>query len=152
LLPRERLRAEADKSIRLLVEYAKPLQPRTIILFGSYARGDFTESSDIDLCVIAEKMPDEELERRTLPHMHRIPKVRLIGFLPNEFIEYLRTMRFLAFDIVADGIMIYDDGLYDKIRQTFDEVIKARGIIRLERGWKISKSGPQPEGQKISTW
>ena len=34
-----------------------------IILFGSYARGDYTEHSDIDLMVLADY---EETERRTL--------------------------------------------------------------------------------------
>jgi len=48
-------------------------------------------------------------------------------------------MRFLAFDIVADGIVIYDDGLYRKIRETFEEVVKTRGISRLRHGWKTSK-------------
>jgi len=134
------LKAEADKSIRLLVEYSKPFQPRTIILFGSYARGDFTESSDIDLCLIADKMPKEELPRRTLPDMPKIPKLKVIGFLPEEFLEYIRTIRFLAFDIVADGIIIYDDGLYRKIREAFDDVIRTYGICRQRHGWKISSS------------
>jgi len=139
LLPRERLRAEAEKSIHRFVELAKVFQPRAIILFGSYARGDFTENSDIDLCLIADKMPEEELARRTLPDMPRIPKVRAIGFFPAEFLEFLRSIRFLAFDIVADGIIIYDDGLYKEIRQTFDEMIKIRRISRLRHGWKTSE-------------
>jgi len=144
-LPRERLKAEADKSIRLLVECAKPLRPRTIILFGSYARGDFTESSDIDLCIIAENMPKEELARRTLPNLPSIPNVTALGFLPEEFLEYIKTTRFLAFDIVADGIIIYDDGLYRKIRETFEDVTREEGIQRLRHGWKISKPTPSQQ-------
>jgi len=139
-LPRERLKAEADKSIRLLVKYAKPLQPRAIILFGSYARGDFTESSDIDVCLIADKMPKEEMSRRTLPDVPKIPKIKVIGFLPEEFLEYIRTIRFLAFDIVADGIVIYDDGSYGKIREAYDDAIRTYGICRQRHGWKISGS------------
>ena len=140
MLPRERLKAEAEKSIRLLMEQAKHLQPRTIILFGSYARGDFTESSDIDLCIIADNMPKEELARRTLPDMPGIPKVTIIGFLPEEFLKYIRTIRFLAFDIIADGIIIYDDGLYKKIREAFNDVIRTHGICRQRHGWKISSA------------
>jgi len=109
------------------------------MLFGSYARGDFTESSDIDLCIIAENMPKEELARRTLSHLPSIPKVTAIGFLPEEFLEYVKTIRFLALDIVADGIIIYDDGLYRKIRETFEDVTREQGIQRLRHGWKISK-------------
>lgn len=139
MLPKERLRAEAQEAVGLLVERAKPLKPRTIILFGSYARGDFTESSDIDLCLIADRMPDDEFARRTLPDMQEIPKVRVMGFLPDEFLEYLRDMRFLAFDIVAEGIPICDDGLYRKIRGAFDDLVQKHGITKLPHGWRISK-------------
>jgi len=144
LLPRERLKAEAEKSIRLLLEHVKPYQPRTIILFGSYARGDFTESSDIDLCLIADNMPREELPRRTLPDMPKIPKLKVIGFSPDEFLQYIRTLRFLAFDIVADGIVIHDDGLYGKIRETFDDTIRRYGISRQRHGWRIGSPPVEP--------
>jgi hypothetical protein len=50
----------------------------------------------------------------------------------------VRGLRFLAFDIVADGIVIYDDGLYGKIRETYREAIKAHGVTRLRNGWRIS--------------
>jgi predicted nucleotidyltransferase len=139
LLPREELKAEAEEEARVFLKQAKPLQPRALILFGSFVRGNFTEASDIDLCLIADKMPGEELARRTLPDLPRPAKVRPIGFEPDEFLRYLRGLRFLAFDIVADGIIIYDDGLYGKIQETYQEVIKRHGVTRLRNGWKISK-------------
>lgn len=139
MLPREKLRAEAEEAARVFLEQAKPFQPRAAILFGSYARGNFTEGSDIDLCLIADKMPEEELARRTLPDLPRPPKVRAIGFEPEEFLRYLRGLRFLALDIVADGIVIYDDGLCRKIQETYHEVIKRHGVTRLRNGWRISK-------------
>jgi len=139
MLPREKLRAEAEKAARVFVEQAKPLQPRAVILFGSYARGDFTEASDIDLCLIADKMPEEELARRALPDLPRPPKVRAIGFGPEEFLRHIRGLRTLAFDIVADGVVIYDDGLYRRIWETYHEVIKRHGVTRLRNGWRISK-------------
>jgi len=139
LLPREKLRAEAEEAVRLQIEQAKPLRPRTILLFGSYATGNFTQGSDIDLCVIADGMPEDELARRTLPDLQRVPKVRVIGFGPEEFLEYLKDLRFLAFDIVADGVVAYDDGLYGKIRETYEEMIRKHGITRLRHGWSASR-------------
>ena len=38
-----------DQATRLLVEAS---QPEKIILFGSYARGDFAKDSDLDFLVI----------------------------------------------------------------------------------------------------
>jgi len=37
-----------------IVEKLKPLNPKRIILFGSYAYGTPTEESDLDICVITE--------------------------------------------------------------------------------------------------
>jgi hypothetical protein len=141
-LPREKLKAEAEEEARVFLEKAKPFKPRALILFGSFARGNFTEASDIDLCLIADKMPEDELARRTLPDLPRPAKVRAIGFEPDEFLRYLRGLRFLAFDIVADGIIIYDDALYGKIQETYHEVIKRHGVTRLKNGWRISKPRP----------
>jgi hypothetical protein len=138
LLPKERLKAEAKEAARKLVGLARELRPSVIILFGSYAKGNFTETSDIDICLIADKMPTDELTRRTLPGLEKPCKVRVIGFQTEEFFDYLRTLRFLAFDIVADGVVIYDNGVFGKIRSTYEHVIKAHGIVRLEHGWKFS--------------
>ena len=139
MLPKEKLRAEAKEAVRLFIQEARSLRPRAVILFGSYASGNFTERSDIDLCLIADKMPEEEFARRTLPDLPTPPKVRVIGFEPEEFLQYLRGLRFLAFDIVADGIVVYDDGLYEEVWETYSEAIKSHGITRLRQGWKISK-------------
>ncbi len=37
-----------------IVEKLKPLNPKKIILFGSYAYGIPTDNSDLDLCIITE--------------------------------------------------------------------------------------------------
>ncbi len=44
-----------SEATRLLVEAANP---EKIILFGSYARGDFTKDSDLDLLVIVPRLVD----------------------------------------------------------------------------------------------
>ena len=38
---------------------AAATRPATVIVFGSYARGDATESSDVDLVVIEPELPDK---------------------------------------------------------------------------------------------
>ncbi|WIM04539.1 MAG: nucleotidyltransferase domain-containing protein [Candidatus Nitricoxidivorans perseverans] len=37
-------------------------QPSKVILFGSYARGDATEDSDLDLMVVEPEVPDRAAE------------------------------------------------------------------------------------------
>ena len=61
------------EAIRTLVAEA---QPQKIVLFGSYARGDAREDSDLDLLVVQDKVEDKAREmvrlRRALRPL-RIP-------------------------------------------------------------------------------
>jgi len=55
--------AEQDikNMVNTIVQQSHPLR---IILFGSYATGDFTETSDIDLCIIEKDAFDATHSRR----------------------------------------------------------------------------------------
>jgi predicted nucleotidyltransferase len=80
------------EAVRTLVEAA---HPERVILFGSYARGDARDDSDLDLLVIEREVPDKAKEmvrlRRALRPL-RIPvdvlvasvaEVEDIGHLPG---------------------------------------------------------------------
>ncbi|MCK0507625.1 nucleotidyltransferase domain-containing protein [Aromatoleum anaerobium] len=49
-----------SKAVRRLVAAAHA--PTRVIVFGSYARGDATEESDLDLMVIEREIPDATAE------------------------------------------------------------------------------------------
>lgn len=49
---RQRIPLEAIEDV--VRQIAKQFKPRQIILFGSYARGDFRPQSDVDLLVVME--------------------------------------------------------------------------------------------------
>jgi predicted nucleotidyltransferase len=53
---------------------AREAQPLKVILFGSYARGDAREDSDVDFLVIEREVPDKNAEmvrlRRALRPLH----------------------------------------------------------------------------------
>ncbi len=67
------MRANLQTALQTLIEAAKP---ERIILFGSHARGDASEESDLDLLVIEAHVPDRAREmvrlRRALRPL-RIP-------------------------------------------------------------------------------
>lgn len=48
---------------RLIEVISKNYTPDKIILFGSYARGDYHEGSDVDLVIIKDNVPDNFLRR-----------------------------------------------------------------------------------------
>lgn len=138
MLPREWLRKEAEGLLKSFLEEAQPLAPRCVMLFGSYAKGNFTEGSDIDVCVIAENLPRDELARRCLTGLYSTPKVRAIGFYPDEFLQYLRGLRFLAYDIVADGVLIHDDGFFSEVERVYSNCLREHGIMREKKGWRMA--------------
>lgn len=138
-MPRERLSKGLDRELRSFLGRIRGLSPRCVILFGSYARGDFTEGSDADVCVIAERLPNEELKRRTLFSIPMEGRIRAIGFAPDEFLRYLRTGRFLAYDIMAEGVTLFDDGFYSKARREYEICLEKYGITREYDGWRIRR-------------
>jgi len=138
LLPRERLRKEADKLLKSFLEEIQPLAPKCVVLFGSYARGDFTEGSDIDVCVIAENLPRDELARRCLTGLYSTPNIRAIGFHPEEFLQYLTGLRFLSYDIMADGVVLYDSGFFSEMKRVYGCCLRKHGIVREKKGWNVT--------------
>ncbi len=61
-------REEIDAAVRILAETARPAR---IILFGSHARGDAREDSDIDLLVIEPRVEDRAREMVRLRRLLR---------------------------------------------------------------------------------
>ena len=53
---------EIKKTIlKFKADIQNDLNIKKIILFGSYAKGNYTENSDIDVCVIAENIENDYL-------------------------------------------------------------------------------------------
>jgi predicted nucleotidyltransferase len=56
--------------INYIVEkIVREIQPEKIILFGSYARGDFGEDSDLDLFIIKNSEESSRIVRRKVDHL-----------------------------------------------------------------------------------
>jgi uncharacterized protein len=47
---------------RYINRVTKEILPKKIILFGSYARGNFTENSDIDIAVVVDEIEGDFLD------------------------------------------------------------------------------------------
>ena len=97
---------EMSRCIRLLTEYGSP---EKIILFGTLAKGEVHEWSDIDLVIV---------ERTQLPFFQRIKKVRkliqpkvgmdIIVYTPEEFDQLCSDRSFFQEEIIGKGEIVYE--------------------------------------------
>ncbi|MCX8189206.1 MAG: nucleotidyltransferase domain-containing protein [Nitrososphaeria archaeon] len=89
MLPKEKLKELMSAKISDFLKQIENVKPKLVILFGSYARGNFTEDSDIDVYVVAESLPTNIFERRSMSRLYKVQGLKAIGYYPTEFIEML---------------------------------------------------------------
>ena len=84
-----------------------PDRLKEIILFGSYARGDFLDGSDIDVVLLLENLTDIFMEReKYFPIICRISLENdtVVSIVPFDFDEFQRKRTPLILNIKKEGI------------------------------------------------
>ncbi len=125
-----------------------------IVLFGSRSRGEGGSSSDWDLFLIAEGLPDNRFDRQ----------LALRGLLPAQSAgvsmvaktrgEFETTFPALYLDLAVDGIVLYDPEGYmqEKLRE-IRRIVKEAGLRRTRRGNDVIWSWRQaPQGRWRIDW
>jgi predicted nucleotidyltransferase len=98
----ERLVEEARDELRKL--YSDRL--RSIILFGSYARGDYVPGSDVDLLLLIDNLQDVLAERAELsPVMSRISLKydTVVSAIPMDSRSYAKEKTPLILNVKREG-------------------------------------------------
>jgi CRISPR-associated protein (TIGR02710 family) len=102
-VPREKI----DAAIRILAEAARPAR---IILFGSYARGDAREESDLDLLVIEPRVDDrarEMVRLRRLLRPLRVPADVLV-YSADEVARWGNQPGSVLYWALREGTVVHD--------------------------------------------
>lgn len=98
--------------VERIVEALKPYDPEKVILFGSSARGDFDEYSDLDIVVI--KRTDQDFLNRVSEAARLLvglPKAfDVIVYTPEEFEQMIREGRGFILRVLGEGKVIYEKG------------------------------------------
>ncbi len=88
-----------------------------IVLFGSVARGDHVEDSDLDFIIVSRSWQGMEVEER-LSLLYRLwdkPRdATFIPLTPSELVR-LRDKSITVAEALRDGIIIYKRGRVEKI-------------------------------------
>ena len=136
---------------RLKESYGSRL--KSVVLFGSHARGDARPESDHDILLIIEEIEKNPLKRmKTIRSLILDMPVRFnfIAKTPEELAENLTP---LLLDICVDGKVIHDDGYFETYRNKGKEALTQAKLKRKRVGrelhWQFERI-PQREWEL--TW
>jgi hypothetical protein len=126
--------SELEKAYRLLVQslldrYGSRL--KTVVLFGSQARREAKESSDHDIFVVVEGLPQDPVARQRdirgtlLPILDIFPgSITFVAKTPEEVRANLTP---LMLDICVDGICLFGEAFFD--------VYRKEALSALQQAW-----------------
>ena len=96
-----------EELVRTLVEAARPTK---VILFGSYARGEARDDSDIDLLVVEPSVVskrDEMVRLRRLLRPFRVP-VDVIVVSEAEFNDWAHLIGTVLYSAKTEGKLLHE--------------------------------------------
>lgn len=105
------------------------LRPDLIMLFGSFARRDFNEGSDVDLLVVAD-FRENFLDRiKLLLELNDELKLPLepVGYTIEEFSEMLKKENRFILKILEEGEILYAS---ERMMKIFSEDSKFRMLLK----------------------
>lgn len=108
----KRKNREIEKLLKEIKKFKKINRFKEVILFGSYARGDFTKHSDVDLILVDKKFSGKDVFKRSNGlwikwHVKQGLKypVDFLCYTPQEF-EKLKKEVSIVSEALREGIKI----------------------------------------------
>jgi hypothetical protein len=148
----EKLRQLAEKYAEIACEVLGD-NLVSIALFGSLARGEATETSDIDLFIICRRLPTgafrryeflEPIRERLYPELERLWKQGIYAnFAELAFTEEeARQLRWIYLDMTEEAVILFDrdeflKSILDTLRQRLQELGAQRREIDGARYWVL---------------
>jgi len=97
------------EELRKPPEKLKSYNVRLLIIFGSTARGDYTEESDIDILVVADSFPSDPREAYEIVKREVTPRVEPTCFSTSRYLRKLESGSPFLIEILEDGKVVYAD-------------------------------------------
>lgn len=115
-----------------------------MILYGSFARGDWKPGSDADLLIVAEDLPPTYGERWSLfsTILMGVP-VEPHAYTSEELDELLKHGRMAVADALTEGVILYAEQEYlARIREEFERVKARLGLRKVGGAWVRERPEP----------
>ena len=135
------LRRKYEAVDRYVRELKRELDLKLVILFGSLAKGSWTESSDIDLLIVAEDLSDDPGEN--FIRLKR-PGIDPHGFSVKRFLRELEKPNLIILDALEYGKRLVADEEFVKLVEDVFEKVKRRFGLRWVDGtwtWTAERGG-----------
>ena len=142
-----RLGVKREEAIELLREASEALRAQygdrivAVGLFGSVARGEAGERSDVDVLVVVRDWPGGLERRRQLYkilHSYLGGDVTLIDVdygVAVELAEGRRPLYSTMLNILYDCVIVYDpEGVLARLKKAVLRVVEEHGLIRVKHG------------------
>ena len=107
---------------------------KTVVLFGSQARGEARPDSDHDLFIVVEKLPAEPLARQKTVRLTLLPILAdlpgSINFIAKTPPEVAANLTPLLLDVCVDGICLYGRAYFEPYRQKAKAALQQANLRR----------------------
>jgi len=113
------------------------IEPKCIILYGSLARGDFNERSDVDIIVISSKLPENYYKRAELLYsmVETLDPIEPLGFTSDEFIEMIKNRHCTSLFAMKEGKALFGKDYYKFLKGIYEKIIDQHKIIKGDSTW-----------------
>ena len=115
----------------------KKLEPNCIILYGSLARGDFNERSDVDIIVISSNLPENYYERAKLLYdmIENPVPIEPLGFTPDEFVRMIRKRHCTSLFAMQEGKPLFGKNYFSYLKKIHNEILNKYQIVKGNSAW-----------------
>ena len=115
--------------------------PDCIILHGSLVRGTYSHSSDADIIVISDRLPENFFERAFELNQLRdgtVP-IEVVGYTKLEWEEMMEHLHLTGLEALHWGIPLCGEALFERWKLKLNEW-QAMGLRREETSWSVPKA------------
>ncbi len=122
--------------IRAFLDRLRELEPEAVFLFGSLARGDYLDTSDVGLLVLFSRpVPYGEVDRRARGNFHILVETW------EKVWRQVREGEPFYLEIMLEGCLLEErEGRGRALVEAARETARAMGFRRTPRGWTWSVS------------
>ncbi|NVM53287.1 MAG: nucleotidyltransferase domain-containing protein [Candidatus Helarchaeota archaeon] len=127
-----------DKFCKIAI---KKLSPKCIILYGSLARGDFNERSDVDIIIITSNLPNKYFKRAKLLYdlIETADPIEPLGFTPEEFSNMIQKRNCTSLFAMEEGKALYGEKYFSFLKKIYEKIVNKYQLVKSVAAW-IPKS------------